>query len=544
MVHGPKGKRPKALILTEELFLLAMDSLGHTLCPRSDRGAMADYIIAEPKANGLSGLILLSLKFCDFYAFEFERIRRRSRPDFPILYIENDLSVENDEQNRTRIEAFMEQIRSYTGAGRTSAGRKARGAQGVFAIGLDIGSATTKGVLMKEGREITASFIRPTSINMQDGAQQTLEDLLAQAKLTMDDIRAIIFTGYGRTAFPDATQITEITCHALGVHFLRGEGATIIDVGGQDSKAIRIDEQGNVLRFAMNDKCAAGTGRFLESMVKRMEISFDAFSTLSLDAALATPISACVRLRRIGGRLHHGPGHPHRPHRTGAERRRGRTGLRPFEEDPRGTSFRPDRRPLIECRLHPGTGGCFGRPGYRLQRIPTRRRYRRGRHGVIGPRRAGRKGILTMSTTGHHLHRLIYRAMMGKGRHLPPASAFRMTRLWTGLTSFHKVPSIRLLEREYLSYFIEGLTPGKGVWTSIFVPTELLYAFDLAPLCLEGLSALTAGMGIAHDFLGRHGPIVPNTMCNFHRLAIDLAKSGLLPGPDSFWPRRPFATGT
>ncbi|MDQ5986843.1 MAG: hypothetical protein CSYNP_02576 [Syntrophus sp. SKADARSKE-3] len=137
-----------------------------------------------------------------------------------------------------------------------------------------------------------------------------------------------------------------------------------------------------------------------------------------------------------------------------------------------------------------------------------------------------------MSTTDRHLHRLIYRAMMGKGRHLPPASAFRMTRLWAGLTSFHKAPSIRLLEREYLSCFIEGLTPENGVWTSIFVPTELLYAFGLAPLCLEGLSALTAGMGIAHDFLGRHGThFIPATMCNFHRLGIDLAKSGLLPRP-------------
>ncbi|MDQ5986844.1 MAG: hypothetical protein CSYNP_02577 [Syntrophus sp. SKADARSKE-3] len=123
VVHGQKREQPKSLKLTEQLFFMAMDSLGHTLCPRSDRGAMADYIVAETNANGLSVLILTSLKFCNFYAFEFERIRRRLPPDFPILNIENDFSAENDGRNKTRIEAFMEQIHSRTGAGRTWSGQ-------------------------------------------------------------------------------------------------------------------------------------------------------------------------------------------------------------------------------------------------------------------------------------------------------------------------------------------------------------------------------------------------------------------------------------
>ncbi|MEN6467456.1 MAG: acyl-CoA dehydratase activase [Smithella sp.] len=101
-----------------------------------------------------------------------------------------------------------------------------------------------------------------------------------------------MYTGYGRTAFPDREQTTEITCHAAGVNFLKPQSGTIIDIGGQDSKAIRIDEAGNVLRFAMNDKCAAGTGRFLENMVQRMNINFARFSDLSLAADHPTPISS------------------------------------------------------------------------------------------------------------------------------------------------------------------------------------------------------------------------------------------------------------
>jgi benzoyl-CoA reductase/2-hydroxyglutaryl-CoA dehydratase subunit BcrC/BadD/HgdB len=100
------------------------------------------------------------------------------------------------------------------------------------------------------------------------------------------------------------------------------------------------------------------------------------------------------------------------------------------------------------------------------------------------------------------------------------------------IVSLGKVPSVRMLEREYLNYYREGLTSEQNVWTSIFVPTEILYASGLSPLCLEGLSALFASMGIAKNFLGRHGThFVPNTMCNFHRLSIDIASSGVLPRP-------------
>ncbi|PKN70081.1 MAG: hypothetical protein CVU52_09230 [Deltaproteobacteria bacterium HGW-Deltaproteobacteria-10] len=130
------------------------------------------------------------------------------------------------------------------------------------------------------------------------------------------------------------------------------------------------------------------------------------------------------------------------------------------------------------------------------------------------------------------LRRLLYHSMTRNGIRLPLPAAFRIFQLAAGIASRRKVSSIRTLEREYLSYYREGLTSDKSVWASIFVPTEILYAFGLSPLCLEGLSALFASMGIARNFLGRHGThFVPNTMCNFHRLAIDIGSSGILPGP-------------
>ncbi len=130
------------------------------------------------------------------------------------------------------------------------------------------------------------------------------------------------------------------------------------------------------------------------------------------------------------------------------------------------------------------------------------------------------------------LRRLLYRSMTRDGIRLPLPVAFRIFQLVVRIVSRHKVPSVRTLEREYLSYYREGLMSDKSVWTSIFVPTEILYAFGLSPLCLEGLSALFASMGIANNFLGRHGThFVPNTMCNFHRLSIDIGSSGILPGP-------------
>ena len=126
------------------------------------------------------------------------------------------------------------------------------------------------------------------SVNVQlaekTGFSQEDAEALKEAGLQREDIDALVTTGYGRTAIKNGDKsITEITCHARGAHFLNPEVRTVIDIGGQDSKVIRLDENGAVANFVMNDKCAAGTGRFLEMMARTMEMNLDQMSECGLE---------------------------------------------------------------------------------------------------------------------------------------------------------------------------------------------------------------------------------------------------------------------
>ena len=123
----------------------------------------------------------------------------------------------------------------------------------------------------------------PTGAGAANGAERALEEALEQADIAREDLDAVVTTGYGRTAISDGDKsITEITCHARGAHFLDPKVRTVVDIGGQDSKVIRLNEDGSVKNFVMNDKCAAGTGRFLEMMAKTMEMSLDELSRVGL----------------------------------------------------------------------------------------------------------------------------------------------------------------------------------------------------------------------------------------------------------------------
>lgn len=156
-------------------------------------------------------------------------------------------------------------------------------------VGIDCGSAACKGILMQEG-VVVASCAKPTGWNPRETAFSVLQDLLAQADCSMED-SAVIATGYGRVGIPFANKaVTEITCHARGAEFLLPGVRTVIDIGGQDSKVISV-EQGRVLSFQMNDKCAAGTGRFLEMSAHRMGVDLREFPTL-LAAGQSCPLSS------------------------------------------------------------------------------------------------------------------------------------------------------------------------------------------------------------------------------------------------------------
>jgi len=159
-----------------------------------------------------------------------------------------------------------------------------------YYAGVDIGSTMTKVVIISD--RIETSLIGPTGPEHRKLANKVMEDALNQANLRFGDLSYIVATGYGRINVPFADrQITEITCQAKGLHSLLPTVKTIVDVGGQDSKGIRIND-GRVVNFVMNDKCAAGTGRFLEIIADSLGVPLQRLGELSLTAERATPISS------------------------------------------------------------------------------------------------------------------------------------------------------------------------------------------------------------------------------------------------------------
>jgi predicted CoA-substrate-specific enzyme activase len=151
----------------------------------------------------------------------------------------------------------------------------------MYFLGIDIGAVSAKAVILKD-RDLIAMTIVDTGPHVVRVADVVLQQVLKDAQIVFDDLQGIVATGYGRIAVPFAgKKITEITCHARGVHHLIPEAKTIIDIGGQDSKGIRLDEEGTVQDFVMNDKCAAGTGRFLEVMAKALNLHIDDLGTIS-----------------------------------------------------------------------------------------------------------------------------------------------------------------------------------------------------------------------------------------------------------------------
>jgi len=159
-----------------------------------------------------------------------------------------------------------------------------------YFAGVDIGSTMTKVVIMSEAT--LASVIGPTGPEHRKLANRVMEEALAKAKLAFEDITYVVATGYGRVNVPFADkQITEISCHARGVAHLLPEARTVIDIGGQDSKGIKL-KAGRVVDFVMNDKCAAGTGRFLEVTAEELGVSLEDMGRLSLEAESRVEISS------------------------------------------------------------------------------------------------------------------------------------------------------------------------------------------------------------------------------------------------------------
>ena len=158
-------------------------------------------------------------------------------------------------------------------------------------VGIDIGSITAKAALVEDGR-VVDTRISNTGYNSENAGRELFETLLRENGLTRDDIYKVVSTGYGRNSvkFMDKA-VTEIICHATGAFFLNPQVRSLIDIGGQDSKALVMDGQGKVKNFVMNDKCAAGTGRFLEVMARALQVEIGELGPMSLAADNPAKIS-------------------------------------------------------------------------------------------------------------------------------------------------------------------------------------------------------------------------------------------------------------
>jgi len=256
-------------------------------CPRTNDNVYKEKLVETIKQDSFSGVIVNTFKFCDFYPFDQMYIKKALGDDIPVLGIEHDLMSRDEGQIMTRLEAFFESIRKK-GRGRASATAK-----GDYFVGIDSGSHATKAVCLDKGRTILSSAIVSTGTSVKGSGKEALDKVLKEAGIKRGDVAKIVATGYGRENIDFADEsVTEITCHALGANYILRDGGTIIDIGGQDSKAIKINKDGAVQKFAMNDKCAAGTGRFLEVIADRLEMTLEEFARLAVASKGAVAVSS------------------------------------------------------------------------------------------------------------------------------------------------------------------------------------------------------------------------------------------------------------
>ena len=260
----------------------AHDVLTQLPCARmrdiSPRKAFFDRVLPQ-----VDGLVYHTVQFCDMYSYEYSDLKRTSSA--PILALETDCTAQSRGQMLTRLEAFLEAIGASQTEHLARQGGFPMSKTATFAVGLDSGSTSTNAVVMNEAREIVASVVIRTGAKAGASAERAYREVLERAGITPDQIACIIATGYGRVSIPFADEnVTEISCHGRGAHYFNPAVRTILDIGGQDSKAIHVNATGEVTDFAMNDKCAAGTGRFLEMIARSLEISLDELGPAALES--------------------------------------------------------------------------------------------------------------------------------------------------------------------------------------------------------------------------------------------------------------------
>jgi predicted CoA-substrate-specific enzyme activase len=162
----------------------------------------------------------------------------------------------------------------------------------MITLGIDIGSTTSKIVVLEDGKTIRSTALFPIGTGTK-GPELALAKALEEAGIEQKDCSYLLATGYGRRTFPQAdSQASELLCHAKGAHLTYPKARTVIDIGGQDAKVIQLSAEGKMLSFQMNDKCAAGTGRFLSVMAGVLDIPLAEMDSYALRSTKNVPLSS------------------------------------------------------------------------------------------------------------------------------------------------------------------------------------------------------------------------------------------------------------
>ncbi|HJB17609.1 MAG TPA: 2-hydroxyacyl-CoA dehydratase [Candidatus Blautia excrementipullorum] len=266
-------------ILVEEDKVLegyARGLLSQFPCMRMEQAANRDELIRR-FADNVDGIIYHTVQFCDNYAYEYAWLKDWLKK--PMLLLETDYTRQSGGQVRTRIEAFLESLSPE----KPETKKSVKGDGAMYVMGIDSGSTSTNAVIMDQDKKIKAFSVVRTGAKSGVSADRVFRDVLEKAGLKKEDISWIVSTGYGRVSIEFADEnVTEISCHGKGAHYFNPKVRTILDIGGQDSKGIHLNEKGEVTDFVMNDKCAAGTGRFLEMIARTLEVTLDELGAIAL----------------------------------------------------------------------------------------------------------------------------------------------------------------------------------------------------------------------------------------------------------------------
>ena len=275
----------------DAMFLAYADALLSQMpCFRMNNSTRRNRLYLDPN---LKGIIYHTIKFCDYYGFEYASIKRDIK--VPLLKIETDFTSQSAGQLLTRVQAFAETLEGSEdmdpSKGISEEIRKKMESGVYYVAGIDSGSTSTDVVILDKDGKIKSTMIIPTGGGAMMSAEKSLEMAVEKAGIRKEDIVRIVTTGY-RRAYIDSgdDSITEITCHARGGREMAGDDCSIIDVGGQDTKIILVSG-GMVQDFQMNDKCSAGTGKFLEIMANRLGVTLQELFDMA-DKGTVLPISS------------------------------------------------------------------------------------------------------------------------------------------------------------------------------------------------------------------------------------------------------------